>query len=123
MSGQDWSIKITPAASGTLAVFTPDLLGVKPGDPLQAGNADIISWNNRTAAAHWPWALDPTTGQPFADAAAAKTAGYYLSDEIPAWEPSSPGYVTAAPTSGTTTINYICKLHPQEHGSIVVSNT
>jgi hypothetical protein len=119
MSGQDWSIKITPAATGTLAVFTPDLLGANPGDPLPAGNADIISWNNRTADAHWPWALGPD-GEPLSEEE-AKAQGLYLSDETPAWESSSPGYVTLAPSTGSTTINYICKLHPQETGSIVVS--
>ena len=120
MSGQDWSIKITPAASGSDAVFTPDLLGVQPGDPLQAGTADIISWNNRTADAHWPWAIDPTTDKPFATEQDAKNAGLYLSDEIPPWESSSPGFVTG---SSATTIAYVCKIHEQEHGSIIVSNT
>jgi hypothetical protein len=48
MSGQDWSVKISPASSGTAAVFTPDLLGAQPGDPLQTENQDIVSWNNRT---------------------------------------------------------------------------
>jgi hypothetical protein len=120
MSGQDWSIKITPGA-GSLAVFTPDLLGVQPGDPLQAGNADIISWNNRTDDAHWPWPLG-SDGQPLSEQD-AKVQGVYLATETPAWQPSTPGYVTTAPATGTTTINYICKLHPQEHGSIIVSNT
>jgi hypothetical protein len=123
MSGQDWSIKISPGTSGTSAVFTPDLLGVQPGDPLNAGNADIVSWNNRTADPHWPWAIDDTTGEPYQNEQDAKNANMYLSDEIPPWESSSPGFVTTAPTTGTTTINYICKLHEQEHGSIIVSNT
>ena len=119
MSGQDWSIKITPAATGTLAVFTPDLLGAEPGQALPAENADIVSWNNRTDQPHWPWPLG-LDGQPLSEAE-AKAQGLYLSDETPAWESSSPGYVTIAPATGSTTINYICKLHSGETGSIVVS--
>lgn len=122
MSGQDWSIKISPASSGSGAVFTPDLLGAQPGDPLQTENEDIVSWNNRTGDSHWPWALQ-SNGQPYPSAAAAKAAGAYLSDEIPAWESSTPGYVTSAPNAGKTTISYICKLHPSETGSIIVSAT
>lgn len=122
MSGQDWSIKITLPENTTLAVFTPDLLGVNPGDPLQAGNADIVSWNNRTGDPHWPWPL-LASGQPYPSAEAANADKVYLSDEIPPWESSTPGYVTSAPLTGTKTINYICKIHPDEHGSIEVTNT
>lgn len=119
MSGQDWSIKITPRTSGTLAVFTPDLLGAQPGQSLPAENADIISWNNRTSDPHWPWPLG-SDGQPLSEED-AKVQGLYLCDEIPEWESSSPGYVTNAPATGSSTINYICKNHPKETGSIVVS--
>jgi len=122
MAGQDWSIKISPAASGSGAVFTPDLLGAQPGEPLQAENADIISWNNRTGDSHWPWALQ-SDGQPYPSAAAAQAAGAYLSDEIAAWGTSTPGYVTTAPKAGRTIIDYICKIHPTETGSIVVKAT
>ncbi len=121
MSGQDWSIKITPPTSGTLAVFTPDLLGAQPGQSLPAENADIISWNNRTSEPHWPWPLG-SDGQPLSEED-AKVQGLYLCDEIPEWESSSPGYVTIAPATGSATINYICKIHPKETGSIVVSAT
>jgi hypothetical protein len=122
MSGQNWSIKITPSTSGTGAVFTPDLIGAKWGDPLQTENADIVAWNNRTDEPHWPWPLG-ADGQPLSEAD-AKVQGLYLSDETPAWEPSNPGYVTTAPDTGSTTINYICKNHPKvssEKGSIVVN--
>ena len=119
MAGQDWSIMIIP--QGGSATFQPDVPGSKPGQPLQAQDADLVSWNNKTGKNHWPWAIDPTTQQPFASADAAKSAKMYLSDEVPAWQSSSPAYVTAAPTSGSTTINYICKLHDGEKGQIVVS--
>lgn len=119
MSGQDWSIKIELPDDTTLAVFTPDLLGVDPGDPLQAGIPDLISWNNRTGDPHWPWPLQ-ANGQPYPSAEAAKAAKVYLCDEIPAWESSAPAFATSKPPG---TIKYICKIHPDEHGSIVVSNT
>lgn len=113
MSGHSWSIKITPSTSGKGAVFMPD--------SLQTGNADSVMWENRTSAAHWPWPLG-ADGQPLSEAD-AKVKSLYLSDEIPAWETSNLHYVTSAPNSRSTTINYICRLHPDvqsEKGSIVV---
>ena len=124
MSGQNWSIVIAPpATAGGAASYTPDLMGMRPGDPLQAGNADIISWNNRTPDSHQPVALDAKTGKPLSEAD-AKAQGLYLSDVIPPYRSSTPGYVTAASTEGTITINYICTFHPStERGTIVVWNT
>jgi hypothetical protein len=125
MAGQDWSIKIVPAgAAGKSAAFQPDLPGSQPGDPLQAGDADLISWNNRTGNNHWPWAIDPTTGQPFTSVEAAQDAGLYLCDEVDKWQSSTPAYPTAAPSSGSTTIDYICRLHQNdanEKGQIIVT--
>jgi len=122
MAGQDWSIMIVTKGGST--GFQPDVPGSKFGDPLKTEDADLISWNNRTGKNHWPWAIDPTTGEPFVNAEAAKDADLYLSDEVEAWQSSSPAYPTAAPAAGSTTINYICKLHendPTEKGQIIVS--
>ena len=94
-----------------------------PGQPLQAGDADLISWNNRTGKNHWPWAIDPSTGQPFQTAEAAQAAGLYLSDDVEKWQSSSPAYLTTAPSTGSTTIDYICFHHPDEKGQIIVSAT
>lgn len=80
-------------------------MGVGPGDPLRAENADIISWNNRTADFH----------QPVAN-------GVFLSDIIPPYQSSRPGYVTTAPPTGSTSIFYSCVFHPDEGGVIVVSD-
>jgi hypothetical protein len=121
MADQDWSIKIV--TSGGTVQFQPDVPGAKPGDPLQAGNADIVSWNNRTGQEHWPWAIDPTTGEPFETVADAKAASLYLSDEVSAWQSSEPAYLCAAPKTGETTIKYICRNHPNETGEIIVSAT
>jgi hypothetical protein len=122
MSGQNWSIVIgPPAVPGGPASFTPDLMGARAGDPLQAGNADIISWNNSTPDLHQPRALGPN-GQPLSETD-AKAQGLYLSDSIGPNRSSRPGYVTNASTTGTVTINYICAFHPNESGRILVFNT
>jgi hypothetical protein len=112
MSGQNWSIVITPPAmQGQPAMYTPDLMGVRPGDPLQAGNADIISWNNRTNDLHQPVAVVNGVQTP-------------LSDPIQPFRSSRPGYVTTASTTTTvTTIDYTCSFHPNESGRILVYNT
>jgi hypothetical protein len=117
MAGQDWSIKIV--SSGGTTSFEPDVIGGGPGQPLQAQGGDLVSWNNRTAAAHWPWPAD-SSYTPLPDKE-AEAAGTYLSDKIAPYEPSRPAYLCGAPSSGSTTIYYVCKLHPSEHGTIVVS--
>ncbi|MEA2240104.1 MAG: hypothetical protein QOC81_4828 [Thermoanaerobaculia bacterium] len=131
MSGQDWSITIVSLDSGG-AAFQPDLMGAQPGDPLQAGNADLISWNNRTSNEHQPWAADDQY-QPLPESQIMKVdsngnPGNYLSDPIPPWQPSTPAYTTYIATNlagyaftDTTTIYYVCKNHPDEHGQIIVS--
>src|SRR5712691_1944625 len=120
MAGQDWSIKIIPSDTGA-AAFVPDLRGAQPGTPLQTENADLVSWNNRTAQTHQPWPADAQF-QPLAESNVTKGAGgNYLSDPIPPWQPSTPAYQTTAPETGNTTVYYCCKLHPQETGTIVIS--
>lgn len=118
MAGQDWSIKIVPYEGS--AGFEPDVPDGQVGQPLQAQNGDLISWNNRTGDAHWPWAIDPDTGQPYPSVEAAQAASMYLSDEIPAWQSSSPAFLTVAPASGCTNLDYICHLHPTEKGQIQI---
>lgn len=111
----DWSIKIVPNLGGppdAPAAFVPDLIGARPGDPLQAQVADLVSWNNTTGEAHWPWPTDASgvllpvnEGDPG-----------YLSDEIP---PNTPSDAYSLPQAGT--IYYCCKYHPAQRGQIVVS--
>ena len=110
MSGQDWSIKIVPAATGSLSEFTPN--------PQQAQNADLVSWNNRTGESHWPWPAD-SSFTPMSEEDAKKTENW-LSTEIPPWESSIPAYVCPDFLPGTTqkTLYYVCRLHPEEHGTI-----
>lgn len=112
MAGQDWSITITP--SGQFAAFNPN--------PQQAQNADLVAWNNRTGETHQPWPLGQD-GQPIpeADITRGSAGCTYLSDPIDPWSSSSPAYLCQAPDKGKTTIEYTCKFHPEERGSIVVS--
>ena len=121
MATQDWSIKIIPFENSV--TFEPDFPGAQPGQPLHAQDADLVSWNNRTGADHWPWAIDPSTGQPFQTKQAATAAGLYLCDDVQAWQSSDPAYLCVAPKIGNppVTINYICRYHPDETGQIIVS--
>jgi hypothetical protein len=127
MSGQDWSITIISLDSGG-AAFQPDLMGTHRGDPLKAGNADLISWNNRTSNEHQPWPADDQYQPLQQKDIVMGSPGNYLSDPIPAWQSSTPAYLTniatdanGNPIADPTTIYYVCKNHPDEHGQIIVS--
>lgn len=122
----DWSIKIVSTKNGV--GFQPDLQGAKVGDPLQAQQNDLVTWNNTTNNAHQPWQTD-SNYQPLSDAWVNAHPDLYLSDSIPGGEPSSPSYNVAQPTSfqtqpqppNTWTVYYFCKLHPtakSERGTI-----
>jgi hypothetical protein len=120
----DWSIKIVPASSGGGAAFQPDLHGAKPGDPLQAQQDDLVSWNNTTQEVHQPWQTD-SNYQPLSEAWVATHPFLYMSDPIPAGMSSSPSYDVAQPGDQpppqSWTIYYFCKTHPTrttERGTI-----
>jgi hypothetical protein len=116
----DWSIKIGPpgAKAPTLAVFTPDVYGQKPNDPvLHASDGDLVTWNNTTGDTHQPWPADANF-DPLPDAQVSMANGNYLSDPIPAGFSSSPSYNVVLPTTPGNILNYCCKLHKGEHGQI-----
>ena len=126
----DWSIKIVPAASGTGAAFQPDLQGYGPGEPLPAQQDDLVTWNNTTKQSHQPWQTD-SQYEPLPDAWVEQQFPYlYMSNVIPAGEPSTPAYDVAQPPRAIVTdpalpsswtIYYFCKLHPDvesERGTI-----
>ena len=92
MSGQDWSIKIVPASSGSLSEFTPN--------PQQAQVSDLLAWNNRTGESHWPWPAD-SSFEPMSEEDAKKPENW-LSTEIPPWESSTPAYVCPDMLPGET---------------------
>jgi hypothetical protein len=118
----DWSIKIVAAATnvaGAPAQFVPDLVDAHGGQPLAAQVDDLVTWNNTTGEAHWPWPTDQNYA-PLPDSQVSTKNGNYLSDRIPAGMSSRPSYDVKMPTSGST-IYYCCKLHPQERGRITVT--
>jgi hypothetical protein len=114
----DWSIKIVPENAKPTG-FVPDLRGAKPGDPLTAEVGDIVTWNNTTSEACWPWPTD-STGRPLSDDKVSTATGNYLSDQIPVGSSSTPYFNPIQALAGTT-LTYCCKLHPQVAGSIVIT--
>jgi hypothetical protein len=143
----DWSIKIVPAPAGGGAAFQPDVQGAKPGDPLNAQQDDLVSWNNTTQETHQPWQTD-WNYQPLSDAWVYSHPDLYMSAPVPSQRSSSPGYDAAQPSTfvprpknnappptnnpppqvpqppSSWTIYYCCKTHPNrmsERGTIIVS--
>ena len=116
------------------AGFQPDIPGSQPGDPLEVDRGEGVTWNNQTNNAHWPWPVDEQ-GNLLSEADAIRCK-MYLSDRIPAGQVSTPIYnvdpmfspqpeldpPTPPPDVPPPTIKYVCRLHRQERGSIVVRN-
>src|SRR2546421_409944 len=103
----DWSVKIVEIDE--VAAFVPDFPNAKQGDPLQAQQDDLVSWNNTTDNVHQPWETDSQYNP--------KTSSD-LSDVI---EPG--GTSQTYEVSQTGTIYYYCSQHPSdvsERGTIVV---
>jgi hypothetical protein len=113
----DWSINIIKTGKGV--AFVPDFPGAKQGDPLQATQDDLVTWNNMTDDEHQPWQTDSNYTQ---------LAKSNLSAPIPGGQPSdtydcaSPNPKPPAPQ--TWTVYYSCKNHPDnpnERGTINVA--
>jgi plastocyanin len=98
-----WKISIDQVPGQSLAVFNPASLPVAVGD--------LIFWSNNTADPHWP-------------SPAGKPKDFWFDAEIPGKLPDQP-----APTSsqisfasaGPPPVSYVCALHPQMTGEIVVT--
>ena len=118
----DWSIKIVSTGSGAGAAFVPDLVGAKPGDPLQAQQDDLVTWNNTTKQTHQPWPTD-SNYKPLPDSQVPRGSTNYLSDPIPAGQSSRPSYDVAQPSGSpqSWTVYYCCKQHPTERGKIIAT--
>lgn len=106
MAGQAWSITIVPGTNG--ASFVPDVY-IPPDQTkpvaLQAGNGDLISWNNQTDQEHEIW----------------QTGGDRITEPIAPRQSSFPAYVIALPNNETTgAVSYYCSYHPEETGTIDV---
>jgi hypothetical protein len=114
---------------GGKVAFVPD--GGKPGGPLEVDRGEGVTWNNRTNQPHWPWPID-AQGNLLSEAESLDRQ-LYLCDRIPAHDVSDPAYNVdpkfspqpePPPQSDVPppTINYVCKLHREERGSIVIRN-
>jgi hypothetical protein len=120
----DWSIKIIPSDTDEDAEFVPDLDDAKQGDPLEAQQDDLVTWNNTTDEDHQPWPTDANYN-PLPDSQVKRGTPSYLSDPIPAGGSSRPSYDVAQPADtkpATWTVYYFCKLHPTattERGQII----
>jgi len=124
----DWSIRIIPnpsAIAGQPALLVPDLVGAKPGDPLQVQEDDLVSWNNETGRSYQPWPTD-RNGNPQAVSASYTPPSTpqnpppgtppvppwfpptYMSNLIPGHLSSTPAFDVVMPASGNTI--YYCLL-------------
>lgn len=114
----DWSIKIIPNPAATAdkpALLKPDLIGAKPGDPLEVQEDDLVSWNNETKQPYQPWPTDgsykllPVNGltpPPAPPPFSLPSPSGYLSDMIPGNLSSTPAYDVVMPTTGN--VIYYC---------------
>jgi len=105
-----WSINIIPGEENGPAVFAPDIYGLNPGDPLRAQANDAVSWSNRTEQVHQPWPADAEWQ--------VDNSGQGLCELIQPWTSSTPAYLIAGDQN--TTLNYVCLIHPDERGQIVI---
>ena len=119
----DWSIRIVPvdpSKPAGSAQFVPQ--NAPAGQPLATWDGDLVTWNNTTDAAHWPWPTDssynPLPVQPGTTA--------YMSDNIAARQGSRPTYSINLPSPPPPTpyiVYYYCKDHPDdpnERGTISI---
>ena len=116
----DWSIKIIPNRSGIAgqpALLVPDLVGAKPGDPLQVQEDDLVSWNNETGQPYQPWPTDdhynplpvssvPWPPPPPPPPPQQPPPNLSLSDLIPGNLSSTPAYNVLMPKTGN--VIYYC---------------
>jgi hypothetical protein len=90
----EWSIKIVPVdptrPAGS-AQFVPQ--DAPAGQPLATWDGDLVTWNNTTDTAHWPWPTDSNYNP--LPVTSGTTA--YMSDDIAARQGSRPTYSVNLP--------------------------
>lgn len=111
----DWLVNIVTGAAGD-AEFVVGLPGSKQGQPLQADQDDLVSWNNETNDEHQPWQTD----QNYDPLDASDLSGLIKPGQ------SSDSYDCAQPSGSPQqwTVYYYCNRHPDnpnERGSIKVA--
>jgi hypothetical protein len=123
----EWSIKIVPVdpknPTGS-AQFVPQ--NASTGQPLATWDGDLVTWNNTTDAAHWPWPANPDyTPQNEVQVQPGNTN--YMSDNIAARQGSRPTYSVNLPANWPAPAPYIvyycCRDHPNdpnERGAISI---
>lgn len=118
----DWLVNIVTGASGD-AEFVVGLPGSKQGQPLQADQDDLVTWNNETNDEHQPWQTDQNYDPLNTEGPSGLTSD--LSGLILPGQ-SSDAYDCAQPSDGPAswTVYYYCNRHPdnpKERGSIQVA--
>ena len=109
----DWLVNIVLSGSGETS-FEVD--GSTQGQPLDAHQDDLVTWNNQTNDEHQPWQTD-SSYDPLDNGS--------LVDPIPEGEPSIT-YNCSSPAANPQhwTVYYYCRNHPdnpKERGSINVT--
>jgi hypothetical protein len=103
----DRSIKIVPVNPSNPegpAAFAPQYEGY-------AWDGDLVTWNNDTEAAHWPWPTDANY-QPL-DVKPGDLG--YMTNNIPARQGSRPWYaVNLTSPTPPQRVYYYCRNHPNE---------
>jgi hypothetical protein len=117
----DWLVNIVTGASGD-AEFVVGLPGARQGQPLQADQDDLVTWNNETDDEHQPWQTDQNYNPLDTEGPSGLTSD--LSGLILPGQ-SSDTYDCAQPSDGPAswTVYYYCNRHPdnpKERGSIQV---
>jgi plastocyanin len=108
----DWTVKIVEING--VAAFVPDFPNSQQGNPLQAMQGDLVSWNNTTDNVHQPWETDPNYNP--------KTSST-LSNILPSGQSSNwyncsqpkPTGNPPPPPPRTWTVYYYCSQHPANH--------
>ena len=117
MAANEWNVRIIQ--HGPVAAFEPRVPGGTPGGQLLAQAGDVVTWGNATAETHQPWPLG-ADGNPVPPATPPSATPGYMSEPILANNSSTPQYVIDAALPVGTVINYCCRLHPTERGSIKI---
>jgi hypothetical protein len=110
----DWLVNIVISKSGQ-AQFVVGLPGAKQGQPLQADQDDLVTWNNETNDQHQLWETDQNYNPLGQSSLPGLVKPGMSSDNYdcaqPDWQPAS------------WTVYYYCSLHPHnllERGSLQV---
>jgi hypothetical protein len=108
-----WVIYIDIDKKTKEAIFTPDVLHAKAGQPLGMINGDLVRWYNRTNRV---LVLELLPAGPLTEPIQPGSVS------ISAWitEPVQPGSVSISAYQPTGSINYHCMDPPNQHHSIWV---